>query len=256
MASAAEQLAKNLNFATFAKAKALQQRIWFTIGALIVYRLGTYIPVPGIDPQAYAQTFNSASKGIFGMFDLLSGGAVHRMANDGDRGEVFDVPASCQELPKHDSHRIDIRAAIHGGAARLLGRHVRELAFDDPCFRRGARRDRGFRDPEVDEFDHAVVGQKDVGRAQISMHDSKRRAVEVSELVHIVQARKRVGCNARRDARGERLGDARDGRERLTMQVLHHDVRAISALADLIRVHHIGVIEQRGEPPFFEEHLR
>jgi len=80
MASAAEQLAKNLNFATFAKAKALQQRIWFTIGALLVYRLGTYVPVPGIDPQAYAQTFNSASKGIFGMFDLLSGGAVHRMA--------------------------------------------------------------------------------------------------------------------------------------------------------------------------------
>jgi preprotein translocase subunit SecY len=80
MASAAEQLAKNLNFATFAKAKALQQRILFTVGALIVYRLGTYIPVPGIDPHAYQQTFDSASKGIFGMFDLLSGGAVHRMA--------------------------------------------------------------------------------------------------------------------------------------------------------------------------------
>ena len=80
MASAAEQLAKNLNFATFAKAKALQQRIWFTIGALLVYRLGTYIPLPGIDPQAYQATFANASKGIFGMFDLLSGGAVHRMA--------------------------------------------------------------------------------------------------------------------------------------------------------------------------------
>ena len=80
MASAAEQLAKNLNFATFAKAKALQQRIWFTIGALIVFRLGTYIPVPGIDPEAYAQSFSGASKGIFGMFDLLSGGAVSRMA--------------------------------------------------------------------------------------------------------------------------------------------------------------------------------
>ena len=80
MASAAEQLAKNLNFATFAKAKALQQRIWFTIGALLVYRLGTYIPVPGIDSQAYLTTFSNASKGIFGMFDLLSGGAVHRMA--------------------------------------------------------------------------------------------------------------------------------------------------------------------------------
>lgn len=80
MASAAEQLAKNLNFATFAKAKGLQQRIWFTVGALIIFRLGTYIPVPGIDPHAYAQTFSNASKGIFGMFDLLSGGAVSRMA--------------------------------------------------------------------------------------------------------------------------------------------------------------------------------
>jgi preprotein translocase subunit SecY len=80
MASAAEQLAKNLNFSTFAKAKVLQQRILFTLGALLVYRLGTYIPVPGIDPQAYAQTFQQAQSGIFGMFDLFAGGAVHRMA--------------------------------------------------------------------------------------------------------------------------------------------------------------------------------
>jgi len=80
MASAAEQLARNLNFSTFAKAKVLQQRILFTLGALLVYRLGTYIPVPGIDPQAYAQTFQQAQSGIFGMFDLFAGGAVHRMA--------------------------------------------------------------------------------------------------------------------------------------------------------------------------------
>jgi preprotein translocase subunit SecY len=80
MASAAEQLARNLNFSTFSKAKALQQRILFTLGALLVYRLGTYIPVPGIDPDAYAQTFQQAQSGIFGMFDLFAGGAVHRMA--------------------------------------------------------------------------------------------------------------------------------------------------------------------------------
>ena len=80
MASAAEQLAKNLNFGTFAKAKALQQRIWFTLGALLVYRLGTYIPVPGIDPDAYRQTFQQAQQGIFGMFDMFAGGAVQRMA--------------------------------------------------------------------------------------------------------------------------------------------------------------------------------
>ncbi|HEY4170537.1 MAG TPA: preprotein translocase subunit SecY [Reyranella sp.] len=81
MASAAEQLARNLNFSTFAKAKVLQQRILFTLGALLVYRLGTYVPVPGIDPDAFRQTFEQgAAQGILGMFDMFAGGAVHRMA--------------------------------------------------------------------------------------------------------------------------------------------------------------------------------
>jgi len=80
MASAAEQLARNLNFSTFAKAKVLQQRIFFTVLALLVYRLGTYIPVPGIDPDAYALSFQNASQGIAGMFDVFAGGAVQRMA--------------------------------------------------------------------------------------------------------------------------------------------------------------------------------
>ncbi|MGN6488013.1 MAG: preprotein translocase subunit SecY [Devosia sp.] len=80
MASAAEQLARNLNFSTFAKAKALQQRILFTVLALLVYRLGTYIPVPGIDPDAYAASFQTAQQGIAGMFDVFAGGAVQRMA--------------------------------------------------------------------------------------------------------------------------------------------------------------------------------
>ena len=61
MASAAEQLAANLNFGAFAKAEELKKRIWFTLGALLVYRLGTYIPLPGIDPEALAQAFNSKS---------------------------------------------------------------------------------------------------------------------------------------------------------------------------------------------------
>ena len=57
MASAAEQLAQNLNFSAFSKATELKQRIWFTLGALLIYRLGTYIPLPGIDPQALADIF-------------------------------------------------------------------------------------------------------------------------------------------------------------------------------------------------------
>lgn len=80
MASAAEQLASNLNFAAFAKAEDLKRRIWFTIGALLVYRFGTYIPVPGINPQAFAQAFQQQSNGVLGMFNMFAGGAVERMA--------------------------------------------------------------------------------------------------------------------------------------------------------------------------------
>ncbi len=80
MASAAEQLARNLSFSTFSKAKELQKRIIFTLGALLIYRLGTYIPVPGIDPDAYAATFEQASQGLTGMLNMFSGGAVERMA--------------------------------------------------------------------------------------------------------------------------------------------------------------------------------
>jgi preprotein translocase subunit SecY len=80
MASAAEQLAANLNFAAFSKAEDLKKRIWFTLGALLVYRLGTYIPMPGIDPQALAQAFQQQSTGILGLFNMFAGGAVGRMA--------------------------------------------------------------------------------------------------------------------------------------------------------------------------------
>lgn len=80
MASAAEQLARNLSFSAFAKAKDLQARILFTLGALLIYRFGTYIPIPGIDPQAYASTFEQAQQGIVGLFNMFAGGAVERMA--------------------------------------------------------------------------------------------------------------------------------------------------------------------------------
>lgn len=80
MASAAEQLAANLNFSSFAKAKELRQRIWFTLGALIVFRIGTYIPMPGINPDAFANAFSGQGQGILGIFNMLAGGAVERMA--------------------------------------------------------------------------------------------------------------------------------------------------------------------------------
>ena len=80
MVSAAEQLAANLNFSAFSKAEELKKRIWFTLCALLVYRLGTYIPVPGVNPEALAQIINQNSQGILGMFNLFSGGAAGRMA--------------------------------------------------------------------------------------------------------------------------------------------------------------------------------
>ena len=80
MVSAAEQLAANLNFGAFAKAEDLKRRIYFTLGALIVYRFGTFIPLPGINPTAFAQTFNANASGILGMFNMFAGGAVQRMA--------------------------------------------------------------------------------------------------------------------------------------------------------------------------------
>jgi preprotein translocase subunit SecY len=80
MASAAEQLAANMNFGAFQKATELHKRIWFTLLALIVYRLGTYIPIPGINVAAFAQAFEGQSRGILGMFNMFSGGAVERMA--------------------------------------------------------------------------------------------------------------------------------------------------------------------------------
>ncbi|MCH7550402.1 MAG: preprotein translocase subunit SecY [Proteobacteria bacterium] len=79
MASAAEQLASGMNFGAFAKATELKKRIWFTLGALIVYRLGTYIPLPGIDPVVLQDIFRQNQGGVLGMFDMFSGGALRRM---------------------------------------------------------------------------------------------------------------------------------------------------------------------------------
>jgi preprotein translocase subunit SecY len=80
MASAAEQLAANLNFGAFQRATELQKRIGFTLIALVIYRLGTYVPIPGIDAVQFAAQFQQNSQGILGMFNMFSGGAVERMA--------------------------------------------------------------------------------------------------------------------------------------------------------------------------------
>src|SRR6204780_1726055 len=80
MASAAEQLASSINLGAFSKATELKSRIWFTLGALVVYRLGTYIPLPGIDPAILQDVFSRNAGGLLGMFDMFSGGALGRMS--------------------------------------------------------------------------------------------------------------------------------------------------------------------------------
>jgi preprotein translocase subunit SecY len=80
MASAAEQLFANLNFDAFRKATELKRRLWFTLGALVIYRLGTFIPLPGVDLSHYQQIFEKAQGGFLGMFNMFSGGAVERLA--------------------------------------------------------------------------------------------------------------------------------------------------------------------------------
>ncbi|MBO0711467.1 MAG: preprotein translocase subunit SecY [Acetobacteraceae bacterium] len=79
MASAAEQLAANLNLGVLSKATELKKRIWFTLGALIVFRIGTYIPVPGVDASVMGEMMRQHGGGILGMFDMFTGGALGRM---------------------------------------------------------------------------------------------------------------------------------------------------------------------------------
>src|SRR6266478_4583695 len=80
MASAAEQLASNLNWGAIGKATELKKRLWFTVSALVVFRIGAYIPVPGVDPHALAEIFAHNAGGIAGLLDVFSGGSIGRMS--------------------------------------------------------------------------------------------------------------------------------------------------------------------------------
>ena len=80
MVSAAEQLAANLNFSALAKAEELKKRIWFTLGALLVYRLRHLHPAARHRPPAWDQIFRQQAGGILGMFNMFAGGGIHRMA--------------------------------------------------------------------------------------------------------------------------------------------------------------------------------
>ena len=80
MASAAEHLASSITFANFQKAAELKKRLWFTLGALILFRLLSFVPVPGIDPAAMAALYQTQSGGILDVFNTFSGGALQRFS--------------------------------------------------------------------------------------------------------------------------------------------------------------------------------
>src|SRR5262250_1222981 len=80
MASPAEQLASSINFGALSKATELKKRLLFTLGALLVYRLGTYLPLPGLDPIRVAEFFKGQAGGIIPLLDMFAGGAVSRMS--------------------------------------------------------------------------------------------------------------------------------------------------------------------------------
>src|SRR3954469_25984480 len=80
MASAAEQLASSITFGNFQKAAELKKRLWFTLGALILFRLLSFVPVPGIDPVAMNALYQTQSGGILDVFNTFSGGALERFS--------------------------------------------------------------------------------------------------------------------------------------------------------------------------------
>ncbi|WP_430447093.1 preprotein translocase subunit SecY [Sphingorhabdus contaminans] len=81
MASRADQMASNLNLSKFGQATELKNRIWFTIGALIIFRLLSFVPLPGVDPVAQAALYaNNAAGGVLDIFNTFSGGSLERMS--------------------------------------------------------------------------------------------------------------------------------------------------------------------------------
>jgi preprotein translocase subunit SecY len=80
MASAAEQLASNISLSSFSKATELKKRLWFTLGALILFRFLSYVPIPGIDPTSMASLFSTQQGGVLDFFNTFSGGSLERMS--------------------------------------------------------------------------------------------------------------------------------------------------------------------------------
>ena len=135
MVSAAEQLAKNFSFSSFTKAKELKSRIWFTLGALIVFRIGTYIPVPGVDPQILKDIFQQQQGGVLGVVNVFAGGALGRMAIFCPRGNALHLGEyycsaydECVPNLRCSQERGNIRAAKDQSIHPVFNRVISHLA--------------------------------------------------------------------------------------------------------------------------------
>ena len=131
MVSLAEKMAANMDMSAFSKAEELKKRLWFTVLALIVFRLGTFIPLPGIDPHILSDIFARQSSGILGMFNMFSGGALERTvgysvagsAEKGRRGRPSQNYALYQDF---DGLYYDYPRLRH---CRRFGGHDRQRRF-------------------------------------------------------------------------------------------------------------------------------
>ena len=156
MASSAEQMASNISLGSFAKATDLKKRLWFTLGALIVFRLLYFVPLPGIDPVALSALFQRTQGGVLDFFNMFSGGSLRA-----------DEPDRARRDALH--HRLDRHAAgdLAVADARRAQERGRERAQEDqPVYplrhRRALHRSRAISWPWASRAAGASEGQSAV----------------------------------------------------------------------------------------------
>lgn len=105
MASRADNIASNLNLGNFAKATELKQRIWFTIGALIVFRFLSFVPLPGVNPLILSELYSQTRGGILDLFNAFSGGSLERMSLSRLASCLTSPPRSWCRWPRRCTRR-------------------------------------------------------------------------------------------------------------------------------------------------------
>ncbi len=161
-----------------------------------------------------------------------------------------------EDLPEDDAQGVDVAPAVHLLAARLLGRHVAELALDDA---RLVVEELGGRDAEVGDLHRAFVGEQDVLRGDVAVDDLQRRAGVVLLLVGVVQALGGLGDHPRAEPRGDAralgLGAGHQHAEVRALDVFHREeLPLVAAVVELEDLDDVGVVEARGELRLLDEH--